>query len=298
MASFAMMVDSMPRSAFHSMAPNIHWAKRIHSAIYQIDKRRIYDFELLYVLKGEIQARVGEHAFLVPAGKLLYLPANVYHSIHFHTDLSFIGIHFDYFGEMTLTDGDEIVVNEAACNDNLFCTEPSLPFGPLFRQHLLNAPAETASMMDRIVDEFTAKKAGYGLVCRGLLLQILVMLLRDQDEAERQVHPVYGKTIVQLADRMEANCAADWSSHAISNELKLSPDYAAKVFKETIGVPPGRYIQQIRHQAAKKMLRETDATIETIGKQVGYDDLHYFNRIFHKLEGIPPGNYRKMMAIV
>lgn len=209
MTSFSVMADAASRPDLQSWSPNIHWARRIHRAIHQIIRRRIYDFELMYVLKGEIRAQVGEQQYRVPTGKMLYLPAGVEHSIEFDAELSVIGVHFDYFGEMTVTDNDGMCVNGEASSEAQFCTEPVIPEGPLFRTHLLTAPVQTVGLIEMIVEEFHAKKAGYELVCRGLLLQILVLLLRQQEEAEKRVHPVYGGAVLQLAKRMEAGCWED-----------------------------------------------------------------------------------------
>ena len=42
------------------------------------------------------------------------------------------------------------------------------------------------------------------------------------------------------------------------------------------------------------MLRFTDKTIEQIGCEVGFSDTNYFTRLFRKIEGITPGEYRKL----
>ena len=46
--------------------------------------------------------------------------------------------------------------------------------------------------------------------------------------------------------------------------------------------------------SAKQMLRFTDKTIEQIGCEVGFSDTNYFTRLFRKIEGITPGEYRKL----
>jgi AraC-like DNA-binding protein len=72
----------------------------------------------------------------------------------------------------------------------------------------------------------------------------------------------------------------------------------AKLFKQMAGMPPNEYIQSIRLSEARKLLRETDHSIEAVGVQSGYPDIHYFSRMFRKYEGISPREYRKLSRML
>jgi AraC-like DNA-binding protein/mannose-6-phosphate isomerase-like protein (cupin superfamily) len=290
-----------PTASFSSLAPNVHWARRmIRTSRWSFERRQIYDYELLYVQKGVIHATVGEESFTLPAGSLLYIPAQAYHSIRIESEVSVFGIHFDYFGEMTIAGDHDVVVKDYHLRgENSFCLEPEFPeIGPLLSCSVYTAPPRIVPLLESIIEQFNAKKTGYELACRGLLLLVLHDLLLSQNAPDSRVHPKYGQTILRLAKRMETDYAEDWSNSRVAVELNLHEDYAAKLFKETVGLPPSKYMQQVRHQEAKRILRETDYKLETVGKLVGYEDLHYFSRIFNKLEGISPGHYRKLTNIL
>lgn len=62
--------------------------------------------------------------------------------------------------------------------------------------------------------------------------------------------------------------------------INVHEDYMSKLFKDMLGMSPNKYLQSVRHQQAKRLLRETDNKIERISLEVGYDDFHYFSRIF------------------
>lgn len=284
-----------------SLAPNIHWARRLQrSRKSHYSARRIYDFELLYVQKGELHATLGERSFYLQAGHMLYIPPQTYHSMRIASEATLFGIHFDYFGEMTISGDDDIIVDEQnPRNERSFCLEPEFPgIGPLLRSYTFTAPPQIVPLLESIVEQFTGKKLGYELACRGLMLLVFHYLLQSQHEPKRNVHPKYGQTILNLAKRIETEYAEDWSNSRVALELNLHEDYAAKLFKETLGLPPSKFVQQIRQQEAKRLLRETDHKLEVVGKLVGYDDLHYFSRIFTKLEGVSPGHYRKLTKMM
>lgn len=59
------------------------------------------------------------------------------------------------------------------------------------------------------------------------------------------------------------------------------------------GIAPKDYLIGKRIAHAKRLLRETDASVMEISVSVGYVDQLYFSRIFKKREGISPLAYRK-----
>ena len=69
--------------------------------------------------------------------------------------------------------------------------------------------------------------------------------------------------------------------------------YLSKIFKETYGTTVNNYLISKRITRAKQLLRFTDMTVDEIGAAVGMADANYFSRMFRKVEGISPREYRK-----
>lgn len=153
-------------------------------------------------------------------------------------------------------------------------------------------------MMERVVDEFTLRPAGYELVCKGLMLDILIQLLRSRPARTLADSSPHDAKLYELIAQMEQAPAEDWSNKVIAERLMLSLDHAAKLFKQLTGMPPSEYVQSIRHREARRLLRESDLSIEMVGAHVGYADIHYFSRIFRRLEGITATEYRKLSRIL
>jgi transcriptional regulator GlxA family with amidase domain len=68
-------------------------------------------------------------------------------------------------------------------------------------------------------------------------------------------------------------------------------------FNAATGYSPLAYVQALRIEEAKYMLETDAASIEAIGRQVGYQDAASFRRLFRRLAGMPPGDYRKRFRI-
>jgi transcriptional regulator GlxA family with amidase domain len=63
-------------------------------------------------------------------------------------------------------------------------------------------------------------------------------------------------------------------------------------FKKATGLSPLDYVHAMRLEEAKQMLETSDATVESIALEVGYEDNGFFGRLFRKKVGMTPAQYR------
>jgi transcriptional regulator GlxA family with amidase domain len=68
-------------------------------------------------------------------------------------------------------------------------------------------------------------------------------------------------------------------------------------FSAATGLAPIDYIQRLRIEDAKRRLERTEAPIDDISWQVGYEDPAFFRRLFRRMTGLAPGAYRKRFSI-
>ena len=89
---------------------------------------------------------------------------------------------------------------------------------------------------------------------------------------------------------MNENYAEELLSVAyIADKFGLTPNYLSHIFKESTGEKFLDYIHKVRIENAKEILRtNTKDTVETIARQVGYNNISTFNRAFLKQEGLYP----------
>lgn len=96
-----------------------------------------------------------------------------------------------------------------------------------------------------------------------------------------------------IKEFLETHYAEKISLDMLSDRFYINKFYLTRIFKEQFGVSVNTYLLQIRITHAKQMLRFTDETLEAIGLACGMGDGAYFSRMFKKIEGIAPGEYRK-----
>ena len=76
----------------------------------------------------------------------------------------------------------------------------------------------------------------------------------------------------------------------------LSSSYFSTLFKTETGVGFTDYIQQVRIDKAKSLLKETSMRVQDIAESVGYRDIKSFNKVFIRLTKVKPSEYRKYYA--
>jgi len=86
----------------------------------------------------------------------------------------------------------------------------------------------------------------------------------------------------------------DLSLEACADQFGTSPYTLSRAFKQLTGINFIDYLTNLRIGMAKDLLRETNLKIIEIAEKVGYQQT-YFNRIFKKVEGVTPSQYRDMI---
>jgi transcriptional regulator GlxA family with amidase domain len=64
-------------------------------------------------------------------------------------------------------------------------------------------------------------------------------------------------------------------------------------FKSATGMKPTEYAQQLRMEKARELLQFTKRPVDQIAWTVGYEDAAAFRRLFRRLIGLSPGDYRR-----
>ncbi|MBW7849924.1 MAG: helix-turn-helix domain-containing protein [Rhodospirillales bacterium] len=68
-------------------------------------------------------------------------------------------------------------------------------------------------------------------------------------------------------------------------------------FTRATGMSPIAYVQRLRIEDAKRRLERTEAPVDDVAWQVGYEEPAFFRRLFRRLTGLPPGAYRRRFRI-
>jgi YesN/AraC family two-component response regulator len=123
------------------------------------------------------------------------------------------------------------------------------------------------------------------------VLSIVISLILRLTTAEQEKKEI-NKTYDEVKNYIDDNFASIDTIDDVCQNLYVNKYYLTHLFKDTIGVPPLRYLIQKRIDYAKTLLKSTNKPISVIAKECGYMDSAYFCRVFKKVTSISPKAYR------
>jgi AraC family transcriptional regulator len=157
------------------------------------------------------------------------------------------------------------------------------------------------TFIDRIGQSLTAELAedrfGSQLLVDSLTIALSIHLLRHYSNWHKPLRDYQGgmpkRKLKQAIAYIHDHLADDLTIAAIADELEMSQYYFSRLFKQSIGMSPYRYVMEQRIEAAKHLLRKTPLPISVISDQVGFSNQNQLTIQFRNLTGTTPSNYRK-----
>ncbi|MBP3702540.1 MAG: AraC family transcriptional regulator [Lachnospiraceae bacterium] len=277
MQQFDLTYGDFNPSVFYSVK-----GKPTHDGMYHIHDC----VEMTYILSGECTYRVEGEELLLQSGDLMIANPGVHHQyiskpsakppVEFY--IGFSDFHFRGMpqNQIVLPDGSHVM----HCRQEL-------------RQEL-------NQLFHSMVAEFHGSKAGQYFMLKAYLMQILLLIVRENKEEPQLMKNGYifksnnkDYVIKKIISYLNENYNSKISLDQIAHNMYLSPVYISKIFKEETGESPINYLIKIRLEKAKEILSSSNGgTVKTIAKMVGYDDVYYFSKLFKKYYGISPLHYR------
>jgi two-component system response regulator YesN len=103
---------------------------------------------------------------------------------------------------------------------------------------------------------------------------------RDQDRIER------------ICEYIRQHFSEEISTQMLAKEFSINANYLSTLFRTRTGVTVTGYIQDVRMNAACRLLSETTMSVSEVAESVGYFDPKYFYRVFKRAKGFTPGEIR------
>ncbi len=147
-------------------------------------------------------------------------------------------------------------------------------------------------LMTRLSQEYFGNRLGKEALCKGILLQMLVYLARNfvltsQEEESGKL----GRQLERLSPvrrYIEDHYAEPLDSATLAQLLHLSEGRFNHLFRQVMGMPPRRYINEVRLYEAMKRLMTGKFLASEAAALVGFTDYNYFGRLFRKTFGCTP----------
>lgn len=148
--------------------------------------------------------------------------------------------------------------------------------------------AEPSRVFRAMVEEWCMKKPLYQESAVALFLQFLVSVGRQRTYTERAITPAKQHGMDAVLKHMHAHYAENHGVAFYAAMCHQSEGRFAHAFKESTGVPPKRYLLEIKIDAAAQLLSTTTLSVAEIARAVGVEDVNYFSRLFKRFTGKTP----------
>ncbi len=93
---------------------------------------------------------------------------------------------------------------------------------------------------------------------------------------------------------INAHLGENLSLAAIAAELHISQYHFCRMFKQSTGMSPHRYLMQQRVEKAKQLLRKPEGKVTDIAEDCGFANHSHFAKYFRRYTGVSPTQFRKM----
>ncbi|MGN1047441.1 MAG: helix-turn-helix domain-containing protein [Eubacteriales bacterium] len=144
-------------------------------------------------------------------------------------------------------------------------------------------------MFQKIFSCWVGKEEGYYFECISLLYKIFSEMQRKNYvpmEHVRKIQPA-ADAIHNLFLR------ENFTTDRLAAMCDMSESYFKRLFKEKYGVPPKKYIIQLKINHACELLRLERYTVTQVAEMCNFSDVYFFSRQFKEYMGITPTKFIK-----
>ena len=104
---------------------------------------------------------------------------------------------------------------------------------------------------------------------------------------------IYLEKSIEYIDK---NYADNIKINDIANYIGINRSYLTHIFKKNINISPQEFLLNYRIDKACALLKSSDLSVKAVSKSIGYSDPLTFSKIFKKVKGESPKNYREKFS--
>lgn len=132
--------------------------------------------------------------------------------------------------------------------------------------------------------------------CHYLASYLVLEIVRAAGGEEKPLEKNYSANLLPVLEYIRVHYADDISTRTIAEEFGFHPVYLERLFRKDTGSSITEYINQTRMEASRNLLVNSIRSLDSIASACGFHDVKYYMRVFRKLSGMTPTQYRKAFS--
>jgi len=125
---------------------------------------------------------------------------------------------------------------------------------------------------------------------------LVYALLMALQASHARGHAPYSPLVRDAVDHILRNYAFLTGVDELAEQVGVAKSHLIRRFTAETGQGPGKYLQQVRLEQARLLLRNREYSIDLVASMVGYSGSNYFCKVFRRTVGESPGSYRARAA--
>ena len=250
-----------------------------------------HDFCEIVVITGGTGVHVaGSDQYQLTVGDAFVIGGDIPHDYLYIDDLRLINILFDPQDLLM----DWLDLPQLPGYHALFKLEPAFRKQHQFSSRLRLSPVELAqasNLIEHLGSELESRQPGFEVMAMTFFYQIVAYLSRCYSRSQDSG----GKALLEIAStisHLERNYCEPIALDDLVSMSGMSRRNFLRIFEATMGMPPIKYLINLRICRACELLQNDELTIAQIASTVGFEDSNYFSRQFRKIIGTSPSLYR------
>lgn len=255
----------------------------IHSVGWEEKNNMDYDWDGLtrqeqdviifqYTLRGFGHIRIKNKTYTLKPGKAFFIKVPSNHRYYLpQNSKNWEFIHLTLFGEETIRLYNAITEKAGHILDLNISETPIT--------HILNLLKNASD--NKIHDAYETSALAYSFL----------MTLQQHNQSQKNM--LYPDSIAQATYFIKNHYNFPITLDDIVNSSGLSKYHFTRLFRDTVGLTPIKYLAEIRINKAIELLKDQSLKVEDIALKVGFANSNYFCKVFRSSIGIPPGEYRR-----
>ena len=235
------------------------------------------DFQIIYIAAGcgHFHFDTVDSETIVPAGNIvIFRPKELQKYEYYGEDKTEV-----YWIHFTGSDVKNILRKYGfPDNERIFPVGTSMEYERIFK---------------RIIIELQRCQDNYEEMLTLLLRHLLIIFQRELTREQVLKNEYLDHEMDTAVTYFNENYNRDINIEEYATSRGMSVSWFIRSFKKFTGSTPMQFIVALRVNNAQVLLETTNYSINEISKIVGYDNQLYFSRLFHKLKGFSPREYRE-----
>lgn len=249
------------------------------------------EVELIYILKGSFKIWLDNETYVLKEHDLAFISANQIHYISENLE------EFNYaavrLNNEIFTDFNQIKFNQPVLSYSAVDDNHSEEVHRLIEQYILD-----------LIKEYNCRKQAYKWALMARTYDLMTIILRylpvetytrsEMDKINQQI-----EILQNIIEHIRRNFKDNIPLEEIAKVVNLHPHYFTRYFKKCIGMTFVEYVHCLRIEEAKILLYTCgiDKRVIDIAEMCGFECVKTFNRVFKKITGSTPTQYKKRILM-